>query len=301
MIHHELLRDKGILYVDICEPGSDSRFRRIAYYQFGREDNPDKVICLHGLTRNGLDFEWLADELAEVFHVICPDMAGRGNSDWLENKSDYNYATYLSDIGALSAALSLIQVDWIGTSMGGILGMMIAAQKSNFIKRLVLNDIGAVVSAQGLLRIAGYIDKDRDFTDKADAMAYAKSIFAPFGIRSEEHWQQVFKASFIKLDDGRYKLAYDPGIGKPFIQPVSDDMADIDLSGFWNKVQCPSLVLRGEHSDILSHANARAMCESKPQAELVEWAGIGHAPSLLEPQQIDLIADWLKQTANGLG
>ena len=301
MIHHELLRDKGILYVDICEPGSDSRFRRIAYYQFGREDNPDKVICLHGLTRNGLDFEWLADELAEVFHVICPDMAGRGNSDWLENKSDYNYATYLSDIGALSAALSLIQVDWIGTSMGGILGMMIAAQKSNFIKRLVLNDIGAVVSAQGLLRIAGYIDKDRDFTDKADAMAYAKSIFAPFGIRSEEHWQQVFKASFVQLADGRYKLAYDPGIGKPFIQPVSDDMADIDLSGFWNKVQCPSLVLRGEHSDILSHANARAMCESKPQAELVEWAGIGHAPSLLEPQQIDLIADWLKQTANGLG
>ena len=301
MIHHELLRDKGILYVDICEPGSDSRFRRIAYYQFGREDNPDKVICLHGLTRNGLDFEWLADELAEVFHVICPDMAGRGNSDWLENKSDYNYATYLSDIGALSAALSLIQVDWIGTSMGGILGMMIAAQKPIFIKRLVLNDIGAVVSAQGLLRIAGYIDKDRDFTDKADAMAYAKSIFAPFGIRSEEHWQQVFKASFVQLADGRYKLAYDPGIGKPFIQPVSDDMADIDLSGFWNKVQCPSLVLRGEHSDILSHANARAMCESKPQAELVEWAGIGHAPSLLEPQQIDLIADWLKQTANGLG
>ena len=109
-------------YVNICEPGSHSRLRRIAYYQFGREDNPDKVICLHGLTRNGLDFEWLALELAKDFHVICPDMAGRGNSDWLEDKSDYNYATYLSDLRALSAALSLTQVDWIGTSMGGILG-----------------------------------------------------------------------------------------------------------------------------------------------------------------------------------
>ncbi len=178
---------------------------------------------------------------------------------------------------------------------------MIAAQKPDFIKRLVLNDIGAVVSAQGLLRIAGYIGNGMDFADKADAMAYSKSIFAPFGIRSEEHWQQVFKASFIQLADGRYALAYDPDIGKPFMQSVSDDMVDIDLSGFWNKVQCPCLVLRGEHSDILSHANAKAMCESKPQAELVEWAGIGHAPSLLEPQQIDLIADWLKQTVNGLG
>ena len=290
-----------INYVNTCDPGSHSRLRQIAYYQFGCEDNPDKVICLHGLTRNGLDFEWLADELAKDFHVICPDMAGRGNSDWLADKSNYNYAKYISDIWALSAALSLTQVDWIGTSMGGILGMMIAYRKPDFIKRLVLNDIGAVVSAQGLLRIAGYIGKDRDFTDKADAMAYAKSIFAPFGIRSEEHWQQVFKASFIQLADGRYALAYDPGIGKPLIQSVGDEMADIDLSGFWNQVQCPSLVLRGEHSDILSHANAKAMCESKPQAELVEWAGIGHAPSLLEPQQIDLIADWLKQTVNGLG
>ena len=289
-----------INYVNTCEPGSDSRFRRIAYYQFGREDNPDKVICLHGLTRNGLDFEWLADELAEDFHVICPDMAGRGNSNWLENKSDYNYATYLSDIGVLSVALSLIQVDWIGTSMGGILGMMLAAKKPNFIKRLVLNDIGAVVSAQGLLRIAGYIGKDRDFADKTDAMAYAKSILAPFGIRSEEHWRQIFKASFVQLPDGRYAIAYDPGIGKPFIQSVNDDMADIDLSGFWNKVQCPSLVIRGELSDILSHANAKAMCESKPLAELVEWAGIGHAPSLLEPAQIELIANWLKGKLNVL-
>jgi len=290
-----------INYVNICEPGSHSRLRRLAYYQFGREDNPDKVVCLHGLTRNGLDFEWLALELAKDFHVICPDMAGRGNSDWLADKSAYNYATYIADIGALSAALSLTQVDWISTSMGGILGMMIAAQKTNFIKRLVLNDIGAVVSAQGLLRIAGYIGNGMDFADKADAMAYAKSVFAPFGIRSEEHWQQVFKASFIKLGDGRYTLAYDPGIGKPFMQSVSDGMAEIDLSGFWNQVQCPCLVLCGEESDILSRATAKAMCESKPQAELVEWAGIGHAPSLLEPAQIDLIADWLKQTANGLG
>jgi pimeloyl-ACP methyl ester carboxylesterase len=290
-----------INYADTCEPGSHSPLRRIAYYQFGREDNPDKVICLHGLTRNGLDFEWLALELAKDFHVICPDMAGRGNSDWLADKSAYNYATYIADIGALSAALSLTQVDWIGTSMGGILGMMLAAQQPSFIKSLVLNDIGAVVSAQGLLRIASYIGNGMDFADKADAMAYAKSIFAPFGIRSEEHWQQLFKASFIQLADGRYALAYDPDIGKPFMQSVSDDMADIDLSGFWNRVECPSLVLRGGHSDILSHANAKAMCESKPQAELVEWAGIGHAPSLLEPAQIDLIADWLKQTANRLG
>ena len=144
-----------------------------------------------------MDFEWLALELAKDFHVICPDMAGRGNSDCLADKSDYNYATYLSDIEVLSAALSLTQVDWIGTSMGGILGMMLAAQKPSFIKRLVLNDIGAVVSAQGLLRIASYIGNGMDFADKADAMAYAKSVFAPFGIRSEEHWQQVFKASFI--------------------------------------------------------------------------------------------------------
>ena len=156
------------------------------------------------------------------------------------------------------------QVDLIGTSMGGILGMMIAAQKPDFIKRLVLNDIGAVVSAQGLLRIVGYIGNHREFADKADAMAYAKWVFAPFGIRSEEHWQQVFKASFIKLGDGRYVLAF-------------------RASGIKFNAQ-------GEHSDLLSHATAKAMCDSKPQAELVEWAGIGHAPSLLEPAQIDLIA-----------
>ena len=286
--------------MNTCEPGSHSRLRRIAYYQFGREDNPDKVICLHGLTRNGLDFEWLAVELAKDFHVICPDMAGRGKSDWLENKSDYNNATYLSDIGELSAALSLTQVDWIGTSMGGILGMMIAANQPNFIKRLVLNDIGSVVSAQGLLRIASYIGNGRDFADKADAMAYAKSVLAPFGIRSEEHWQQVFKSSFFKLADGRYALAYDPDISKPFMQSICDDMVDIDLSGFWNKVQCPCLVLRGEESDILSRATSKAMCDSKPKVTLVEWADIGHAPSLLEPEQIELIANWLKRKTNEL-
>ena len=287
-------------YITLSEPANPAQPRHVAYYEFGNRDNPNKIICLHGLSRNGLDFESLAGDLANYYHVICPDMAGRGKSDWLTHKMDYNYSTYISDIEELSAALSLVQVDWIGTSMGGIVGMMLAAQKPAFIKRLVLNDCGAIVSAQGLKRIAGYLGRETIFPDKDGAMDYIKTTYACFGLSLEEHWRQLFQSSFIPLKDGRYALAYDPEISAPFHQ-VNDqqERVDIDLSAAWNQVKCPTLILRGEASDLLSHATAVSMSENKPQTTLVEFSGIGHAPALLDRSQITTVTDWLKQTAEG--
>lgn len=285
----------SLQYITLWDPHETARPRHVAYWQWGADDNPDVVVCVHGLTRNGRDFDYLAEKLSARYRVICPDMAGRGKSDWLVKKSDYSYGLYTTDSLAILDQLGLKNVTWIGTSMGGIIGMMIAATQKQRISALILNDVGATVSAQGLRRILGYVGVGSAFENKEAAMAYLKSVLAPFNITQEEHWQHMLNVSLVHLSDGRYAMAYDPSINQPFRDAVSskEGIADVDLTAVWNQIECRALILRGEHSDILLSQTAQAMCNRSYPTKLIEIKGAGHAPALLETSQTQLIEDWI--------
>lgn len=279
-------------YLTVAEPSHPAIPRHLAYYEYG--SGPNVIICAHGLSRNGQDFELLAQSLSGKYRVICPDMAGRGNSDWLTDKANYNYMTYILDVLALLKQLEIPQVDWVGTSMGGIMGMMLAAQQPLLIKRLVLNDVGSVVSSEGLKRIAGYVGTSKPFATREEATVYMHSTFASFGLSSDEEWQRMFETTFKQLADGTYSVRYDPDINKPFLEAIGKGpITDVDLSAFWNAIFCPTLLLRGAESDILRRETAVRMQQSRPQVTLVEFPGIGHAPALFNAQQVKVITDWL--------
>ena len=245
------------------------------------------VICVHGLTRNGRDFDRLALALSAERLVLCPDVVGRGQSDWLRNPAGYGYAQYCADMAALIARLGVEEVDWVGTSMGGLIGMSLAAQPKSPIRRLVMNDIGPLIPAAALRSLAGYVGKDLHFDDLAGLEAYLRQIHAAFGALDDAAWRHLAEYSHRRLPDGRFALAYDPTIGKGFAAALTQD---VDLSALWKNVDCPVLVLRGAESDLLLAETARTMAA---KAKVVEIPGVGHAPSLMVPDQIELVRSWL--------
>ena len=273
----------------------------IAYQQWGSPVNPRKAICVHGLSRNSHDFDYLAAAMSNQYHVICPDMAGRGKSEWLGDPAQYNYATYVADCIALMAHLNIGAAHWVGTSLGGIIGMMIASMYPGKITRLVLNDIGSAVAAEGLRRIASYAGKDAFFPTMEAAEARAKTIFEPFGITQPDHWAHLMRHSFVKNTDGTVSFAYDQRIIEPFRRDTENftTIADIDLSVVWEGVSCPVLLIRGMKSDILRAETAQAMQKGKPNVQLIELPGIGHAPALMDANQIKMVAAWLLGPENG--
>lgn len=279
------------LVVPTLSPGAVPHW--LAVYEWGDAENPETVLCLHGLTRNARDFDYLADNLATRYRVIAFDAPGRGHSEWLHNPMDYHYGQYLADSVALLDYLNIPQCDWVGTSMGGIVGMMLAAFYPARVRRLVLNDIGAVVAAEGLKRIAGYAGRDRHFPTRAAAEAFLREIFVPFGVQNEEEWSHIFTHSIVAEAEG-FTLAYDPTIGEMFkVQTQNYTVfADVDLNEVWNAVICPTLILRGVESDILRAETARAMA-TKPNVKLVEFPCIGHAPTLMPVEQITTVREWL--------
>lgn len=259
-------------------------------------DQPGKetVICVHGLTRNAHDFDLLAASLQERYFIACPDIVGRGQSGWLAGKEHYNYAQYMADMNALIARLNPGCLNWIGTSMGGLIGMMLAAMPKSPIKRLVINDIGPLVKKQALERIGTYSGNAPDFADLSEVEAYLRKVHAPFAPMSDENWQDMAKNGAAKMENGRYRLTYDPKIGEALRATITP--FDVDLWPLYDAITCPVLVLRGEKSDLLDSATATAMTERGPKAKLVEIKEAGHAPSLMSEEQISLITDWLQQT-----
>lgn len=276
-------------------PSAPTQMRRLSYREWGDRQNPRVVVCVHGLSRNARDFDRLAQALAPRYRVLCPDMAGRGESEWLNSKSDYNYLTYCSDTLTLLAQCGVTQVDWVGTSMGGIIGMMIAAQQPLLMRRLVLNDIGSVISAEGLKRILSFVGSKSEYPSRDEAMAALRYYLAPFGIASEEDWEYMFSISFVALPAGGFRFAYDPGITQTFREAATQSgmITDVDLSAVWQLITCPVLLLRGADSDIIARTTAEAMLQRPFPTKLVEFPQVGHAPALLSPPQIAAITDWL--------
>ncbi|MFT6582716.1 MAG: alpha/beta fold hydrolase [Alphaproteobacteria bacterium] len=263
-------------------------FHDMAYVEWGDSENPDVLVCVHGLTRNGRDFDVLADALQKTYRIICPDIVGRGRSDWLSDSAQYSPLQYSADVNALIARLDVDQVDWVGTSMGGIIGMVMAALPGTPIRRMVLNDVGPLLPKSALERIGTYVSAPPVFDSLDGLEAYLRAVHAPFGDLSDAQWTQMARFGNRPVEGG-WTLGYDPGIADAFKGPI----ADIDMWGLWESIACPVLTLRGQSSDLLSPETVTAMTRRGPKATLETISGCGHAPALMDDDQIALIRDWL--------
>jgi pimeloyl-ACP methyl ester carboxylesterase len=265
-------------------------FHKIVYSEWGRRENERVVVCVHGLTRNAHDFDFLCDALQSDFRLACPDLPGRGRSHWLPVPAEYRPPVYMTDLAGLIARLDVEQVDWIGTSLGGLLGMMLASQPNSPIRKLVVNDIGAFVAKAALQRICGYVGADPSFADLLAVEAYLRDIHSPFGPLADAHWQHIARHSVRHDPAGGFRLHYDPALAVPFKEGFDND---VDLWPVWELVKCPVLILRGAESDILMKETAEEMLTRGPASELIEFLGIGHAPTLMDPAQIAAVREWL--------
>jgi pimeloyl-ACP methyl ester carboxylesterase len=270
---------------------SAAGFHRLSYTEWGPPDAARTVVCVHGLTRLGSDFEVLAPALAaDGWRVVCPDMAGRGGSDWLADPQAYSYAQYLADMTVLLARLAVDRVAWIGTSMGGLIGMMLAAQPGSPIARLLLNDIGPFIPKAALARLAVYVGADPRFADLAAAERYVREVHAPFGDLGDEGWRRLTEISVAPAEGGGLRLHYDPRIGDALRQAATEN---VDLLPLWEQIAVPTLALRGAHSDLLLSDTAAEMGRRGPRARIIEIAGCGHAPALRAADQVALVREWL--------
>jgi pimeloyl-ACP methyl ester carboxylesterase len=261
----------------------------LATFEWGPPDSPDVALCAHGLTRNARDFDFLAAALAPRRRVIAFDFAGRGDSDRLQDATLYGYPTYFRHAAKLMDELGLQSVDWIGTSMGGILGMIVAGQMKDRVRRLVLNDVGAMVTRQSLRRILQFPTLGREFSDLAAAESFYRQVLAPWGTLSDVAYRHIAEHSVRRLANGMLGPAYDPAIRTPMI---GSDATDIDLWQIWGAVAQPVLLLRGGDSDLLLRCTALGMV-ARGGVDFVEFAHVGHAPALMSEEQIRPIVAWL--------
>jgi len=288
---------KKLLVPTLSQGGVLKKPHRIAYTDWGDPENPHVIICVHGLTRNCRDYDYLASVLSTDCRVICPDVVGRGQSDWLEDEKDYDYyPMYLSDAASLithiqSQYKSPVRISWVGISMGGLIGMMIAIQTEITINKLVISDIGPLIPVAALKRMSDYVGKEIRFQSFDEVNAYVRKISAPFGPLTNDQWRHLTVHSARLLNDGTYTFYYDPKISASFKAHALQE--DIDLWQYWDRLQTPTLVIKGTESDVLSAETAAEMRKRGPKAKVVELPGIGHAPILLDEEQISIVRDFL--------
>ena len=273
---------------------SPKGLHRMAYVEWGDPRNRDVLVCVHGLTRSGRDFDDLARALCGRFRVVCPDLAGRGDSDRLADPMLYGVPQYVADMVTLIARLDCEALDWVGTSLGGLVGMALAAQPGNPIRKLVLNDAGPVVSRVSLQRIAAYVGVVPKFPTLEKAEEYVRTISAPFGPHDDAQWRRLTEHWVRQLPDGSWRPHYDARMAAAFRAGMPEE-GDLELWSIYDAIRCPTLVLRGELSDLLSRETAAGMAKRGPKAGVVEIAGVGHAPSLMHAGQIALVRDFLLQ------
>lgn len=272
---------------------SPSGLHRMAYTEWGDHQNPHVLLCVHGLTRNGRDFDVLAEAMSSHYRVICPDVVGRGCSGRLRDPAGYGVAQYVADMVTLIARLGVDSVDWLGTSMGGLIGMALAAQEGTPIRKLLLNDVGPLITIDSLKRIGAYVGLDPTWPTFEEALAYVKLVSAPFGPLSEAQWWRLTETSVAQRADGRWGFLYDPQIATPFKASFGDQ--DINLWPVYGLIKCPTLVVRGAESDLLPRDTWLQMGDYGPRAKLAEIVGVGHAPMFLDEAQIAVARDFLLQ------
>ena len=273
---------------------------RMAYWEWaGPSIDAPTLVCVHGLSRQGRDFDALARVMQAHYRVICPDVVGRGHSDWLRHPAGYQIPNYVADMVTLLARLDVEQVDWVGTSMGGLIGLGLASLPAVAggpcaIRKLVLNDVGPALRFEALQRIGTYLGKSPRFESMQGAAAYLRSISAGFGPHHEDDWMALSTPMF-REEAGQWRAHYDPSIAAPFaaVTPELVAAGEAALWAAWDQLRCPTLLIRGAESDLLSAETAAQMSQRGPQARLVELPGVGHAPTLIHADQIALVKDFL--------
>jgi pimeloyl-ACP methyl ester carboxylesterase len=278
-------------YVSCSGPSGS---HRMAYWLWGAQDAPHVVVCVHGLSRQGRDFDTLARALSDRCRVVCPDVAGRGQSQWLDDPMGYAVPNYVADMVTLAARVNAGTLDWVGTSMGGLIGLAFASLKGAPIRRLVLNDVGPTVEAESIERIREYLGVPIRWASIEEAADYLWSISASFGPHTREQWMALTLPQ-LKPDGDGFVPHYDPKIAVP-ISAMTPQIAAAAQAMLWqayDQMTLPTLLLRGAESDLLSPETAHAMTQRGPKARLVEFEGIGHAPMLQQPDQVQVIREFL--------
>jgi pimeloyl-ACP methyl ester carboxylesterase len=278
---------------------SPAGLHRMAYKEWGDPANPRVLVCVHGVTRVADDFDALADAMSDRYRVVCPDVAGRGRSERLRDPNLYVVPQYVADMVTLIARVTAGSEDeavhWVGTSMGGLIGMILASFDDSPIRRLVLNDIGPVLDPAAMARIGEYIGQDVRFPSFEAGARFVKDVSSSFGPHSDAEWHKLASDVLVRAPGGEWVRHYDLGLAKPFaaITPERAEQDQAALWAAWDAIRCPTLLLRGELSDLLSRATAEEMTRRGPRPILAEIPGVGHAPTLMHANQIAIVRDFL--------
>ena len=266
----------------------------MAYWEWGDAANPRVLVCVHGLARQARDFDTLAQAMCAEYRVVCADVVGRGQSDWLPDPNGYQIPAYVADMVTLLARLNAQTVHWVGTSMGGLIGLGLASLPQSPIGKLVLNDVGPTIQFEALVRIGNYLGQPLRWNTLDEAADYLHTISASFGPHTRAQWLALSRP-MLKADGDGFKLHYDPAIAQPF-KAITPEIAAAGEAMTWaayDAIRCPTLLLRGAESDLLKRDTARAMTERGPKARLVEFAGVGHAPTLVADDQVAVVREFL--------
>jgi len=267
---------------------------RMAYWEWGDPANDSVLVCVHGLTRQGRDFDALARTVVDRYRIVCPDVVGRGRSDWLADPMGYGLPLYVADMVTLLARLNARTVHWVGTSMGGLIGLAVAALGGSPVGKLVLNDVGPRLDPSGLARIGGYVGQTRRWQTLDEAADAIWAISTGFGPHTREQWLALTEPQ-LKPDGNALVPRSDPDIAVPF-KAITPELAAAGEAALWqtfDALRCPTLLLRGAESDLLASDTAREMGQRGPRARLVEFAGVGHAPMLVQPEQTQAVREFL--------
>ncbi len=267
----------------------------MAYVEWGDPAHPRVLVCVHGLSRQGRDFDTLAQDLASDWRVVCPDVVGRGRSDWLQDPAGYAIPAYVADMVTLIARLGVEQVDWVGTSMGGLIGLGLAALQNSPVRRLVLNDVGPTIQPVAMQRIGSYLGMPAHWRTVDEAADALWAISQGFGPHAREQWLALTRPQLVPDGDG-WKSHYDPAIAVP-LRSITPQIAAAGEALLWqayDAITAPTLLLRGADSDLLSHDTAMAMTQRGPRARLHELPGVGHAPTLVAAEQRAVVREFLQ-------
>jgi pimeloyl-ACP methyl ester carboxylesterase len=276
-----------------AESGQDTT-RRMAVHDWGDVTNQNVLVCVHGLSRNGRDFDVIADALSDRYRVLCPDVIGRGESDWYASATEYAIPNYVAAMMKMLGDLAIKEYDWIGTSMGGLIGMAMAALPNSGMRRFVINDVGPEIERAALERIAVYMSaRPPAFPDYISLFNAAQPAIAPFGPLTEEQKHHIIATSCRKREDGMWEFKADPKIGEAFVAGLKAPA--VDLWPMWSSIKIETLILRGRSSDLLSESTMSKMCSSAQFCRGITIEGTGHAPMLMDAPTIAQVREFLLQ------
>ena len=266
---------------------------RMAYHAWGNPSNPKVLACVHGLTRRGSDFKTLAQVMCQDYYVVCPDVVGRGASDRLQNPMLYAVPQYVADMANLVKHLGVSQVDWFGTSMGGLIGMVYASMPKSPIRRMLINDVGPRIEPEAIKRLGSYVGQAFAFTDRAAALAKLNAICASFGEHTPQEWE-IYNGPMLVQKDGLWVMHYDPDIAVPFasVNPIMAKAGEMAMWHAFKQIRIPMLIVRGGNSDLLSAQTVAEMCKVNPYARSIEIPHVGHAPAFVKAEQIALAKEF---------